>query len=234
MAAPLGLSRAQRDATLNIGYGTLFMLELKQVTITHAEHELFVPINCAIAPGSILTLMGPSGIGKSSLMAAIAGDLQPPLQLQGDISLQGRRLNEVPIEQRGVGLLLQDDLLFPHLSVGQNLAFAMPQSYGSQERQQRIEQFLHEAGLTGFSQRDVATLSGGQRARVSVLRTLLSEPKVVLLDEPFSRLDQALRQRFRDWVFTTLLAHQVPVLLVTHDAQDCYDDQVIQLEVSGV
>lgn len=210
------------------------MLELTQLTITNAEHVLFAPITCSIEPGTILSMMGPSGIGKSSLMAAIAGDLKPPLQLHGDIVLQGRRLNDVAIEHRGVGLLLQDDLLFPHLNVAQNLAFAIPKSYTNAQRQSRLEHFLNEAGLAGFSRRDVATLSGGQRARVSVLRTLLSEPEVVLLDEPFSRLDQALRLRFRDWVFATLLVHQVPVLLVTHDAQDCYNDQIIQLEVGDV
>lgn len=206
------------------------MLELKQVTLTLAGRTLFAPVSCRVAAGDILTLMGPSGIGKSSLMAAIAGDLQPPLQVQGDMLLSGQRLNDRPIEQRGVGLLLQDDLLFPHLSVGQNLAFAIPQSYPAPERRARYEAYLVAAGMSGFADRDVATLSGGQRARVSVLRTLLSEPKVVLLDEPFSRLDQALRARFRDWVFATLVEHQVPALLVTHDAQDCYRDQLMVLE----
>jgi putative thiamine transport system ATP-binding protein len=208
------------------------MLELKQLTIVHAGQALFVPITCVVKPGTILTLMGPSGIGKSSLMAAIAGDLQPPLAVQGEIVLSGRRLNDVPIEQRGVGLLLQDDLLFPHLSVGQNLAFAMPKSYRRDVRQHRLEHFLEEADLGGFAHRDIATLSGGQRARVSVLRTLLSEPRVVLLDEPFSRLDQSLRERFREWVFSILIQSEIPVLLVTHDRQDCLNGQIIELEVS--
>ena len=203
------------------------MFELNQFSIHVSERNLFSPVSCAVAAGEILTLMGPSGIGKSSLMAAIAGDLPLPLQAQGSISLNGQSLNAIPIEQRGVGLLLQDDLLFPHLSVAQNLAFAIPQSYAARHRQARIEEYLSAAGLVGFSGRDVATLSGGQRARVSVLRTLLSEPRVVLLDEPFSRLDQSLRVRFRDWVFSTLLAHQVPVLLVTHDEQDCYGEHIM-------
>jgi putative thiamine transport system ATP-binding protein len=208
------------------------MLELQQVTIVYAGREMFAPVSCTVAPGSVLTLMGPSGVGKSSLMAAIAGDLQPPLEVRGDMILSGQRLNDVPIEQRGVGLLLQDDLLFPHLSVGQNLAFAMPKTYRREVRQQRLEHFLAESGLAGFAGRDIATLSGGQRARVSVLRTLLSEPRVVLLDEPFSRLDQSLRTRFRDWVFATLQKYEVPVLLVTHDEQDCLNGQIIALEVS--
>jgi putative thiamine transport system ATP-binding protein len=110
--------------------------------------------------------------------------------------------------------------LFPHLSVGENLAFALPPAARGRERHERIEAALAEADLAGFSKRDPATLSGGERARVAVMRTLLSEPRALLLDEPFGKLDRALRDRFRDFVFDHARAAGLPTLLVTHDEAD--------------
>lgn len=120
-----------------------------------------------------------------------------------------------------MGLLFQDDLLFPHLSVGQNLAFALPgQIRDVKARRQRVEQTLDNIGLAGFHNRDPATLSGGQRARVSLMRTLLAEPQALLLDEPFSKLDAVLRTQFRAFVFEQIERQRIPTLLVTHDPAD--------------
>ena len=111
--------------------------------------------------------------------------------------------------------------MFPHLSVGENLAFALPPAVrGRRARHERIEAALREADLDGFSGRDPATLSGGQRARVAVMRTLLAEPRALLLDEPFGKLDRALRDRFRAFVFDHARAARLPTLLVTHDEAD--------------
>jgi len=172
-------------------------------------------------PGEIVTVMGPSGSGKSSLLAAICGTLDPVFEIAGHILLEGCRIEAKPPELRRVGILFQDDLLFPHLSVGGNLAFGLPAEVkGKAARRARVERALSAADLEGFADRDPATLSGGQRARVSLLRVLLSEPRALLLDEPFSKLDTALRARFRAFVFEEVRKRALPALLATHDYAD--------------
>ena len=135
----------------------------------------------------------------------------------GEVWLGDVRLNNVAVEQRKLGLMLQQDYLFPHMSVGQNLKFGL-RGGNKAERHTRVIDSLENAGLEGMMDRDPATLSGGQRARVSLLRTLLSEPCALLLDEPFSRLDVTLREQIRD--FTWRSAANLPTLLVTHDEAD--------------
>lgn len=196
-------------------------LELNQVTVRFAGTQLFEPVSLRVEPGTVTTVMGPSGCGKSTLLAAVVGDLAPVFSLSGDVVLGGQSLLGYPMEQRRIGLLYQDDLLFPHMNVGQNLGFALPAGMPRQERRARIADYLALAGLEGYADRDVASLSGGQRARVSLLRTLMAAPRAVLLDEPFSKLDTALRGQFRDWVFGTLKEGGIPALQVTHDVEDC-------------
>ena len=131
------------------------------------------------------------------------------------------RRDHLPTEQRQLGMLFQDDVLFPHLSVGHNLAFALPASVvGRRARREVVEATLASVDLSGFHDRDPATLSGGQRARVSLMRALLAQPQALLLDEPFAKLDMALRARFRELVFAQTARLNLPVLLVTHDPAD--------------
>jgi putative thiamine transport system ATP-binding protein len=179
---------------------------------------LLAALDVSVAPGEVLTVMGPSGAGKSTLLAAIIGAADPAFRVSGRVWLDGRDVTDLPVEARRIGILFQDDLLFPHLSVGGNLAFALPARV--RDRAARIEGALAEAGLAGFAARDPATLSGGQRARVAVMRALLAEPAALLLDEPFSRLDAALRAQFRRFVFQRLAERHLPAILVTHDAED--------------
>lgn len=173
--------------------------------------------------------MGPSGVGKSSLLAYLAGFLAPAFEASGLIRLDGELLNELPAERRHVGLLFQDALLFPHLSVGGNLRFALPAA--TEDKAARVEQALASIGLAGFAARDPETLSGGQRSRVALQRLLLSEPRAVLLDEPFSRLDTHLRREVREFVFAGLKAAGLPAIMVTHDAEDAQaaEGRVIKL-----
>lgn len=195
-------------------------LGLHGVSVTLAGRALFAPLTLSVAPGGIATVMGPSGSGKSTLLSAICGTLDPVFSLTGEITLDGRSLRGLPAERRRAGILFQDDLLFPHLSVGDNLAFGLPPGLAREERRRRIGDALAEAGLEGFAARDPATLSGGQRARVACLRALLAEPAALLLDEPFSKLDAELKDRFRRFVFGHAAARALPVLLVTHDPED--------------
>lgn len=196
-------------------------LRLDRVTLRVRGHALFAPLTLEVAPGGCTTLMGPSGSGKSSLLAFVAGTLDPAFDAQGSASVGGTVLDPLPPERRRVGILFQDDLLVPHLSVGGNLAFALPpQVRPRAARRERIERALADAGLAGFADRDPATLSGGQRARVALMRTLLAEPRALLLDEPFGKLDAHLRQEIRRFVFGHARARGLPVLLVTHDEED--------------
>ncbi len=196
------------------------------------DHTLVQDLRFDVAPGQILTLMGPSGSGKSSVLAAMAGTLHSvaegseALQFEGKVTLDGRDLTNLPTAQRGIGLLFQDDLLFAHMTVAENLLFAVPAG-AKRERLAAVEQALDKAGLDGFGTRDPATLSGGQRARVALMRALLARPKALLLDEPFSKLDAALRDQFRAFVFEHLRDSGVPAVLVTHDAADVADPALV-------
>jgi putative thiamine transport system ATP-binding protein len=197
-------------------------LVLDRVTIALPGHRpLIGELSLEVAPGGIATLIGPSGSGKSSLLAWITGTLDPAFNARGRVFVAGRDVTQLPPERRRIAILFQDDLLFPHLTVAGNLAFALPRSpTGADGRAARIAAALAEAQLAGFEDRDPATLSGGQRARVSVLRALLAEPQALLLDEPFARLDAALRGRFRAFVFEHVRRRALPTLMVSHDRAD--------------
>lgn len=196
-------------------------LELEDVSLTLDGEALFAPLTMSVAQGEAVTVMGPSGCGKSSLLAYICGTLEPVFAPEGIVRLNGDELGPLPPEERHIGILFQDDLLFPHLSVGDNLAFGIPSEIrGRDQRQGLIESALKDADLVGMADRDPATLSGGQRARVALMRTLLSGPRALLLDEPFSKLDADLRARVREFVFAHATANAIPTLLVTHDPAD--------------
>lgn len=197
------------------------MLDIRHLTITEGGRALITDLGLRVEGGAIATITGASGSGKSTLLNWLVGDLDPAFQAQGELWLDGERRDALPVEARGIGILFQDDLLFPHLSVGQNLAFALPAAVrGAATRRERVGQTLRDIGLEGFHDRDPATLSGGQRARVSLMRALLAEPCALLLDEPFSRLDAALRAQFRGFVFEQIQRQRIPTVLVTHDPDD--------------
>ena len=186
-----------------------------------AKDMLIVAMDAVVKPGEVLTIMGPSGSGKSTALAAIIGTLGPDFSVSGRLVLDGCDVTALPTRARGIGLLFQDDVLFPHLSVGGNLAFALPATLrGRQARRAAIEAALAKAGLAGFADRDPGTLSGGERARVALMRTLLAEPRALLLDEPFSRLDAGLRDHIRAFVLDLIRAERIPAILVTHQPDD--------------
>jgi putative thiamine transport system ATP-binding protein len=196
-------------------------LELVGVEIRHRDRILVPRFDLAVEAGCVATVMGPSGTGKSTLLAFVGGFLDPVFAARGKVLVAGRDVTALPPEARGIGLLFQDDMLFPHLDVGANLAFGLSvELRGRAARQAAIAAALHSAGLAGFERRDPATLSGGQRARVAALRALLAAPRALLLDEPFASLDAGLRAGFRAFLLARLAELRVPGILVTHDPDD--------------
>jgi len=195
-------------------------LDLDRLRISLAGSTL-LEVTHRVAPGEVLTIMGPSGSGKSSLLALLGGFLDPAFDFGGRAICGGVDLLALPAHERHAGILFQDALLFPHMTVAGNLLFAMPASVTPRsEREAKARAALADVDLVGFGDRDPDTLSGGQKARVALARVLLSRPRMLLLDEPFSKLDAALRQQMRELVFSRARQNGLPVVLVTHDEAD--------------
>lgn len=208
-------------------------LRLSGVSLSLGGRTLVPPLDVSVASGDVLSIMGPSGSGKSTLLAFIGGFLDPVFTATGRVEIDGLDVTALPAEKRGIGILFQDDLLFPHLSVGQNLAFGLSaRVLGGSQRRARVAAALENAGLAGYADRDPATLSGGQRARVTLMRSLLAEPRALLLDEPFSKLDNTLRDEFRAFLFADLRRRGMPTIQVTHDPADARaaGSQVVELQ----
>ena len=193
-------------------------LEIKNCEL-YRQHEQLLSLNEQVKGGEILTIMGPSGSGKSSLLNWLTGTLPSGFNASGEVWLNGKNINNLPAHLRHIGVLYQDALLFSHLSVSGNIAFAMPKG-NKKQRLEKIEHALENVGLKGMANRHPDNLSGGQQARVALLRMLLSEPKAILLDEPFSKLDTQLRVDTRELVFRQIREHKLPAIMVTHDHSD--------------
>ena len=208
-------------------------LTLSDVSVEIGGKRLIQSFSLTIAAGEIVTLMGPSGAGKSTLLSFIAGDLEAPFSAVGDVVLEGEPVALLPPERRRIGRLFQDDLLFPHLTVGENLLFGVARG-PRPARLAAMRTALHEMGLDGFDNRAPHTLSGGQRARVALMRALLATPRAMLLDEPFNKLDADLKSNLKTLVFAHLRDRRMPCLLVTHDRADApQGGRVLRLSASG-
>jgi putative thiamine transport system ATP-binding protein len=194
-------------------------LVLKDLRILLGDEVLF-HLNAEIAAGEVLTVMGPSGSGKSTLLNAISGFLSPRFTCEGRIVLDGEDITHKDPSTRKVGLMFQEPLLFPHMSVEDNMLFALPRGGSKHERCEKVREKLRAVNLEELGARDPLTLSGGQQSRIALMRVLLSQPRVLLLDEPFSSLDVDLRERVREFVFTQAKQNRLPVLMVTHDKAD--------------
>lgn len=197
-------------------------------TLASPAGVLLHGLHLEIAAGQVHTLMGESGSGKSSLLGAICGTLDEVMRFDGSVLLNSRRIDTLPTQARRVGILFQDDLLFPHMTVRENLLFATPRGERS-VREAQVLQALRDVEMPNFLNADPATLSGGQRARVALARAMLAQPLALLLDEPFSRLDASLRTRMRELVFAMVKARDIPTLLVTHDLQDVANRELVTL-----
>lgn len=196
------------------------MLQLEDISAGYGDApSLFSGLSLSVARGEMRLVQGASGCGKSTLLGIICGTADAALNWSGDVRLNDRSISALPAEDRRVGLIFQDALLFPHMTVGDNLAFGLAERH-RRERDTAVASALGIAGLEGFGDRDPATLSGGQAARVALMRTLLAEPDALLMDEAFSALDPERRQAFGSFVREQVRLREIPALLVSHDAGD--------------
>lgn len=194
------------------------MLRLHEVTVLRDDRPLFQPITVAIEAGSVMTCMGASGLGKTSLLSALVSSA-PGLALCGEVLLDDEKRPQASPLLGVTQTVFQDPVLFPHLSVAANVALSIAQCDKIEQRE-RVLTMLEALGLGGLDAADPMTLSRGQRMRVSVARSLVAKPRILLLDEPFSALDTATREDVKAVVFQAVTEHRMMALLVTHQDED--------------
>lgn len=197
-------------------------VRLHQITKRFGSVTAVDRFSLDLIEGEVLALLGPSGCGKSTVLRLIAGFEEPNA---GEIWIGERAIARnghlVPPEARGVGMVFQDYALFPHLTVLQNAIFGLG-NLSRKERRSRGLAYLDQVGLAGFAERYPYELSGGQQQRVALARAMAPEPSVLLLDEPFSHLDTALRHRMREEIRTILKGAGCTAIIVTHDQKDAF------------
>ncbi len=206
-------------------------VRIENIGYSFGQKRVLDRVSLEVAPGEIVCLLGASGSGKSTLLRIIAGLL--PLQ-EGTVRINGLKPaipgDEPPPEARRCGFVFQDHVLFPHLTVIENVAFGL-YAQSPAERQSRAVQELREVGLAAHANRYPDTLSGGEQQRVALARALAPDPSVMLLDEPFSNVDSALRRNLREDARLTLRASGAPCIVVTHDPEEAMEiaDRIVVL-----
>lgn len=193
------------------------MLVLENVRFAYPGQATGYDFSMEAAPGKVTAVRGASGSGKSTLLDLIAGFLEPR---SGRIAVDGQNLVGLPPEQRPVSILFQSETLFEHLSAAHNIALGLPPATPASRLREKIAAALSEVGLEGFGGQRAETLSGGQKQRVALARTLLRDRPVLLLDEPFSALDDETRATTRSLVGELTAHHNWTTVLVSHHAED--------------
>ena len=191
-------------------------LSVRGLAVTYGDLCAVDGVDLEVAAGEVVALLGASGSGKSSLLRAVAG-LEDVAA--GEVAWDGRSMVRVPVHKRGFGLMFQDGQLFEHRDVGSNIAYGLT-GLPRAQRGERVREMLELVGLPGFERRRVTTLSGGQAQRVALARALAPAPRLLLLDEPLSALDRALREQLATDVRTILRRGGTTALYVTHDQDE--------------
>ncbi len=196
------------------------MLTIKNASLGFGATFLIKDFSIDITAGEIVLITAPSGYGKSTLLNWISGTHTKNLNASGMIYLNGNKIHDLPVEQRRIGMISQDPLMFPHLTVAGNLAFGLSSNVKGAARLELINQTLSAIGMDALGSQDAMTLSGGQKARLSLMRSLLARPEALLLDEPFSGLDGSTRDDVATLVKNEIKERALPVLMVSHDPRD--------------
>jgi thiamine transport system ATP-binding protein len=189
------------------------MLTVRNLDVTIDARKILDSVNVEVADHEIVGLLGPSGSGKSTLLRAIAGLVRPDA---GKVLWDGQDLTDVPTHLRNFGLMFQGFALFPHLSVAENVGFGL----ASGESDPGVGEALAWVGMAGFGERSVADLSGGEKQRVALARTMAPRPRLVMLDEPLGSLDRNLRERLVTETRDLLKERQTTAIVVTHDRDE--------------
>ena len=194
------------------------MLAVDDVTVRFGDRVVLDSVGLDVAAGEIVALLGPSGSGKSTLLRVIAGIVQAD---SGHVVLDGVDITSVPTHRRSVGMVFQNEQLFPHMDVAGNVGFGLRMAgIDKRVRGQRVAELLEVVGLAGFGSRHIDGLSGGERKRVALARSLAPQPKLLLLDEPLTGLDRELHDRLAVEVRAILEIQATTAIWVTHDAEE--------------
>lgn len=196
----------------------MYKIELKNVSKVFENKKVLKNINLTVNEGEMVSLLGPSGCGKTTTLKIIAGLFSPDY---GDILFNGKSIVHIPVEKRGAVIVFQDYLLFPHMTVQENIEFGLKMAnVKKSKRIERTKDMIDLVKLEGHEKKYPSELSGGQKQRVAIARALAIEPKMLLLDEPFSNLDTRLRESMRSFVCDIQKKLKITTLLVTHDKEE--------------
>ena len=194
------------------------MLDVRDVTVSFDGSIVLDGVNLHVAAGEVVALLGPSGSGKSTLLRVVAGLITPD---RGSVVVNGTDVTAMPTHRRSVGMVFQNEHLFPHLSVGGNIGFGLRVAgVGTRARTEKVDELLDLVGLHGFASRRIDNLSGGEAKRVALARSLAPAPKVLLLDEPLTGLDRDLHDRLVQDVSEILKRSTTTAVWVTHDQDE--------------
>lgn len=209
-------------------------LVLKNINKTFGKNVVIDDLSLNIKRGSMVTLLGPSGCGKTTVLRLVAG-LESPTR--GEIFIDGENVTKTSIQHRDICIVFQSYALFPHMSIGDNVAYGLRmQNIAAQERRQRVQEALELVDLAGFENRYVDQISGGQQQRVALARALILKPKVLLFDEPLSNLDANLRRSMREKIRQLQQSLGITSLYVTHDQSEAFavSDEVIVMDKGNI